>query len=234
MALPQLNNPTYELKLPSSGESVKYRPFLVKEQKVLMMAIESEDSGQMTRAVIDIIDACTEGSIKNLEKLPTFDIEYLFMKIRARSVGEVITVTVTCPDDMETKVETEINIEDVDVVKTEEHTNIIQLTDDIGMTMRYPSMKELMAYDMNGNQTDVTFKIINDCLENIFDKDEVYEDHSQEELTAFVEQMTTDQFQQVTDFFTTMPKLKHTVMVANPNTGVESEVVLEGMQSFLG
>jgi len=234
MALPQLNNPTYKLNLPSSGEEVTYRPFLVKEQKVLMLAIESEDSGQMARAVLDIITACTEGKLKNVDKLPTFDIEYLFVNIRAKSVGETIKVVVTCPDDETTKVEHEIAIEDIHVVKTEGHTNVIKLTDDIGITMRYPSMNQVMAYDMKNNQTNVTFKIINDCLENIFDNNEVYEDHSEEELNAFVEQMTTEQFQKVTDFFTTMPKLKHTVKVTNPNTGVENEVVLEGMQSFLG
>ena len=169
-----------------------------------------------------------------MDKLPTFDIEYLFVNIRAKSVGETIKVVVTCPDDETTKVEHDIAIEDIHVVKTEGHTNVIQLTDDIGITMRYPSMNQVMAYDMKNNQTNVTFKIINDCLENIFDSNEVYEDHSEEELNAFVEQMTTEQFQKVTDFFTTMPKLKHTVKVTNPNTGVENEVVLEGMQSFLG
>lgn len=234
MALPQLNNPTYKLTLPSSGEKISYRPFLVKEQKVLMLAVESEDNQEMAQAVLDIVNACTEGKLKNVDKLPTFDIEYLFVNIRAKSVGEKINVTVTCPDDETTKVEQEINIEDINVVKTEGHTNVIQLTDDIGITMRYPSMGEVMSYDMNSNQTEVTFKIINDCLENIFDSNEVYEDHNEEELNAFVEQMTTEQFQKVTDFFTTMPKLKHTVKVTNPNTGVESEVVLEGMQSFLG
>ena len=159
----------------------------------------------------------------------------MFLQIRQKSVGETVEVTVTCEDDGTTKVPVNINLDEIKVVKTEGHTNVIMITDNIGMTMKYPTMKQILSYDLTKMQTmEGTFGIINDCLENIFDNDEIYDEMSKKELTEFVEQMTTDQFQKVTDFFTTMPKLKHTVKFTNPNTGVENEVTLEGMQSFLG
>ena len=159
----------------------------------------------------------------------------MFLQIRQKSVGETVEVTVTCEDDGTTKVPVTINLDEIKVVKTEGHTNVIMITDNIGMTMKYPTMKQILSYDLTKMQTmEGTFGIINDCLENIFDNNEIYDEMSKKELTEFVEQMTTEQFQKVTDFFTTMPKLKHIVKVTNPNTGVENEVVLEGMQSFLG
>ena len=235
MALPVLNNPNYEMELPSTGEKIEYRPFLVKEQKILMMAMESKDTSAQAKAVVDIIRNCTFGKIDNkVEGLPTFDIEYMFLQIRQKSVGETVEITVTCPDDGETKVPVTVNLEDINVVKTEGHTNNVMITDKIGMSMKYPTMKQIMGYDITKlDSMEGTFGIIQDCLENIFDENNVYDEMSDKELTEFIEQMTTDQFQKVTQFFTTMPKLKHTVKVTNPNTGVENEIVLEGMQSFL-
>jgi len=235
MALPVLNNPNYEMALPSTGEKIEYRPFLVKEQKILMMAMESKDTSSQSKAVVDIIKNCTFGKLDDkIETLPTFDIEYMFLQIRQKSVGETVDITVTCPDDGETKVPVTVNLEDINVIKTEGHTNVIMITDKIGMSMKYPTMKQIMSYDLNKlDSMEGTFGIIQDCLENIFDDEQVYDDMSKKELSEFIEQMTTDQFQKVTEFFTTMPKLKHTVKVTNPNTGVENEIVLEGMQSFL-
>ena len=235
MALPVLNNPNYEMELPSTGEKIEYRPFLVKEQKILMMAMESKDTSAQSKAIVDIIRNCTFGKIDDkIEGLPTFDIEYMFLQIRQKSVGETVDITVTCPDDGETKVPVTVNLEDINVVKTEGHDTTIMITDKIGLTMRYPTMKQLMSYDMSKITTmEGTFKVINDCLENVFDENEVYEEMNSKELQEFIEQMTTEQFQKVSEFFNTMPKLKHTLKVKNPNTGVENEVVLEGMQSFL-
>ena len=235
MALPVLNNPNYEMELPSTGEKIEYRPFLVKEQKILMMAMESEDVSAQSKAVVDIIKNCTFGAINDkVETLPTFDIEYMFLRIRSKSVGETVELIITCQDDGETKVPVNINLEDINVVKTEGHDTTIMITDKIGLTMRYPTMKQLMSYDMSKITTmEGTFKVINDCLENVFDENEVYEEMNSKELQEFIEQMTTEQFQKVSEFFNTMPKLKHTLKVKNPNTGVENEVVLEGMQSFL-
>ena len=236
MALPVLNNPNYEMELPSTGEKIEYRPFLVKEQKILMMAMESKDTSAQSKAVVDIIKNCTFGKIDDkVEGLPTFDIEYMFLQLRQKSVGETVDITITCPDDETTKVPVTVNLEDINVVKTEGHDKVIMITDKIGMTMKYPTMKQIMGYDMNKlDSMEGTFGIIQDCLENVFDEDQVYDEMSKKELSEFIEQMTTDQFQKVTSFFTTMPKLKHTVKVTNPNTGVENEIVLEGMQSFLG
>ena len=236
MALPVLNNPNYEMELPSTGEKIEFRPFLVKEQKILMMAMESEDTSSQAKAVIDIIKNCTFGKLDDMiEVLPTYDIEYMFLQIRQKSVGETVDITVTCPDDGETKVPVTINLEDISIVRTEGHTNTVMITDKIGMTMRHPTMKQILSYDLTKMDTmESTFGIIQDCLENIFDENEVYDDMNKKELSEFIEQMTTGQFEKVTEFFTTMPKLKHTVKVTNPNTGVENEVVLEGMQSFLG
>tara|TARA_X000000950_G_C13704030_1_gene573336 strand:- start:186 stop:896 length:711 start_codon:yes stop_codon:yes gene_type:complete len=236
MTLPVLNNPNYEMELPSTGEKIEYRPFLVKEQKILMMAMESEDTSSQAKAVIDIIKNCTFGKLDDMiEVLPTYDIEYMFLQIRQKSVGETVDITVTCPDDGETKVPVTINLEDISIVRTEGHTNTVMITDKIGMTMRHPTMKQILSYDLTKMDTmESTFGIIQDCLENIFDENEVYDDMNKKELSEFIEQMTTGQFEKVTEFFTTMPKLKHTVKVTNPNTGVDNDIVLEGMQSFLG
>lgn len=234
MALPVLNTPTYELSVPSTGETVKYRPFLVKEQKVLMIAQQSQDDKHILNAIGDIINSCTFGAIENPKKLPTFDIEYIFVNIRARSVGETIELNVTCPDDETTKVPVTIDLNELQVQKSEDHTNIIQLTDEIGVTMRYPTIENLGAYaQKNVNVAEMTFDVIADCIENVFDANDVYEEMTKKELHDFIDQFTTDQFEKVQEFFDTSPKLKHTVNVTNPNTGVDNEIVIEGLQSFL-
>ena len=190
MALPVLNNPNYEMVLPSTGEKIEFRPFLVKEQKILMMAQESKDTSAQSKAVADIIRNCTFGKMDDrIDLLPTFDIEYMFLQLRMKSVGETVNVNVTCPDDGETKVPVEINLEDINVIKTEGHTNIVMITDKIGLTMKYPTMKQLMGYDLAKMDTaQGTFGIIQDCLENVFDEEQVYDDMSKKELTEFIEQ----------------------------------------------
>ena len=234
MNLPVLNTPTYEMEIPSTGEKIKYRPFLVKEQKLLMMAQESGDDESQLRTVGEIVKSCTFDKISHPEKLPTFDIEYMFLMTRAQSVGSKIPMTVTCPDDGETKVDYELNIDEIKVKKIDGHTNVIMLTDDIGITMKYPNLDMVKSFtNIDENITDISFDMIRDCIENIFDKDQVYDDMSSKDLQNFIEQMNTDQFEKVSQFFETMPKLTHTIKVTNPNTGVESEVVLEGLQSFL-
>ena len=234
MNLPVLNTPTYEMEIPSTGEKIKYRPFLVKEQKLLMMAQESGDDESQLRTVGEIVKSCTFDKISHPEKLPTFDIEYMFLMTRAQSVGSKIPMTVTCPDDGETKVDYELNIDEIKVKKIDGHTNVIMLTDDIGITMKYPNLDMVKSFtNADENITNISFDMIRDCVENIFDKDQVYEDMSSKDLQSFIEQMNTDQFEKVSQFFETMPKLTHTIKVTNPNTGVESEVVLEGLQSFL-
>ena len=234
MNLPVLNTPTYEMEIPSTGEKIKYRPFLVKEQKLLMMAQESGDDESQLRTVGEIVKSCTFDKISHPEKLPTFDIEYMFLMTRAQSVGSKIPMTVTCPDDGETKVDYELNIDEIKVKKVDGHTNVIMLTDDIGITMKYPNLDMVKSFtNIDENITNISFDMIRDCIQNVFDKDQVYEDMSSKDLQNFIEQMNTDQFEKISQFFETMPKLTHTIKVTNPNTGVESEVVLEGLQSFL-
>ena len=234
MNLPVLNTPTYEMEIPSTGEKIKYRPFLVKEQKLLMMAQESGDDESQLRTVGEIVKSCTFNKISHPEKLPTFDIEYMFLMTRAQSVGSKIPMTVTCPDDGETKVDYELNIDEIKVKKIDGHTNVIMLTDDIGITMKYPNLDMVKSFtNIDENITNISFDMIRDCIQNIFDKDQVYEDMSSKDLQNFIEQMNTDQFEKISKFFETMPKLTHIIKVTNPNTGVESEVVLEGLQSFL-
>ena len=235
MALPQLNTPSYEMEVPSTGETVKYRPFLVKEQKVLMIAQETGKEGDMARAMCDIIKSCTDGKISNPQKLPTFDIEYMFLQLRSKSTGAEVELQITCPDDGETKVPVVINLEDVKVQRDEKHTTEIMITDSIGVKMKYPSMTDISKYQAGKTKAvDLTFGIIKDCLESVFDEEQVYEDMPKKELDEFIESMNTEQFGKIQQFFDTMPKVKHTVKVKNPKTEVESDVVVEGMQNFLG
>lgn len=235
MALPQLNTPSYEMEVPSTGETVKYRPFLIKEQKVLMIAQETGKEGDMARAMCDIIKSCTDGKIPNPHKLPTFDIEYMFLQLRAKSTGSEIELQITCPDDGETRVPVTINLEEVKVQREDEHSTEIMITDTIGMKMKYPSMMDISKYQVGKTKTvDLTFGVIKDCLESIFDAEQVYEDMSKKELDEFIESMNTEQFGKIQKFFDTMPKVKHTIKVTNPKTEVESDVTIEGMQNFLG
>ena len=235
MALPQLNTPSYEMEVPSTGETVKYRPFLVKEQKVLMIAQETGKEGDMARAMCDIVKSCTDGKIPNPQKLPTFDIEYMFLQLRAKSAGAEIELQITCPDDGETKVPVKINLEEVKVQRDDAHSTDIMITEDIGVKMKYPSMMDISKYSAGKTKAvDLTFGIIKDCVESVFDSEQVYEDMPKKELDEFLESMNTEQFGKIQTFFDTMPKVKHTIKVTNPNTEVESEVIVEGMQNFLG
>ena len=233
MALPQLNTPSYEMVVPSTGETVKYRPFLIKEQKVLMIAQETGKDGDMARAMCDIVKSCTNGEISNPQKLPTFDIEYMFLQLRAKSTGSEIELQITCPDDGETRVPVTINLEEVKVQREDEHSTEIMITDTIGMKMKYPSMMDISKYQVGKTKTvDLTFGVIKDCLESIFDAEQVYEDMSKKELDEFIESMNTEQFGKIQKFFDTMPKLKHDVEVVNPKTKKKSTVELEGINSF--
>ena len=234
MALPKLNAPSYEMKVPSTGETVKFRPFLVKEQKILMIAQESKDPNMMANAMCDLIESCCE-NIKEVEKMPTFDIEYMFLQLRAVSVGSEIELEMLCQDDNVTRVPVTIDLGEIKVSELPNHKKEIMITDKIGMTFKYPSLKDIAKYGQDGvSAVDTTFGVIQDCLVNIFDENQVYDEMNQQELQEFVEQMTTEQFEEVQGFFDTMPKLRHTIEVKNPNTGHVNKVHLEGMQSFLG
>ena len=234
MSLPKLNAPSYEMEVPSTGEKVKYRPFLVKEQKMLMIAQESNDPNMMANCICDLIESCCEG-IKEAEKMPTFDLEYMFLQLRAVSVGGDVELEMLCKDDGETKVPVVIKLDELKVTSLPNHKKEVMITDKIGMTFRYPSLVDVAKYTKEGiSNVDVTFGIIQDCLVNIYDENEVYDQHNQQELKEFIEQMTTEQFEEIQSFFDTMPKVRHTVEVNNPNTGVVNKVHLEGMQSFLG
>ncbi len=233
MALPKLNAPSYEMKIPSTGETVKFRPFLVKEQKMLMIAQESKDPNMMANTMCDLIESCVEG-MKDVHLMPTFDIEFMFLQLRTVSVGSEIELEMLCQDDGETKVLVTVKLEDIKVSELPNHKKEIMITDKIGMTFKYPTMVDIAKYGKDGiSAVDTTFGIIQDCLVNIFDENEVYDEMNQKELQEFIEQMTTDQFEKVQDFFDTMPKLRHTVEFKNPNTGVDNKVHLEGMQTFL-
>ena len=233
MALPKLNNPTYEMVVPSTQEKVTYRPFLVKEQKILMMAQESEDPAMMTRTVCELIESCVDG-IQNAMNLPTFDVEYMFLQLRSVSVGSDVELMMLCQDDKKTQVPVKINISDIKVSSLGEHNETVMITDKIGMTFRYPNMKDVSKYAKdNISNVEITFGVIQDCLVNIFDENNVYDEMNPKELQEFVESMTTDQFAEVQGFFDTMPKLRHEIEYENPNTKVMNKTVLEGMQSFL-
>ena len=231
MALPQLASAKYELTLPSTGEKVEYRPFLVKEEKILMIAQSTGEQKDILLAVEQIIDTCTFGKL-NVKTLPMFDLEYVFLQLRSKSVGAETEVQVTCPDDRETKVPVKINLEEIQCIKEVGHDNNIKLTDTIGVVMDYPRVTSIQFMQDNDAQT--AFDIIKDCVRQIYDLENVYDkqDMDSKELDEFLESMSHDQFEKIQEFFNTMPKVKHTVKVKNPNTGVESDVVLEGLSSF--
>ena len=235
MALPKIGYPTYELELPSTGKSIKYRPFLVKEEKVLLLALESKDEKQVIGAVNDLIKNCVITRIK-VDTLPSFDLEYLFLKIRGASIGENIILTVTCLDDNETQVEANINIDDVEVFKPEGHDKKIMFDDKTGVVMRYPSMKEFVEKEFLQKEmkTEEVYGFIADSIDQIFDDEEVYDSSTttKKEFRTFVESLTTKQFEKIQKFYETSPKLSHTFKVTNPNTGKESSYTIEGLQSF--
>jgi hypothetical protein len=237
MPLPKIAAPTYALELPSTGQEINYRPFLVKEEKVLVIALESEDNKQITNAIKTVIKNCILTKGIKVEALPTFDIEYLFLNIRGKSVGEEIEVNVICPDDEATQVPVTIDLDDIQVQKSDDHTNKIKLDDTLMMEMKYPSLDEFIKnnFDFNDeNSMDQSFNLIASCVNNIFSEDEVWaaEDCTKKEIKEFLEQMNSAQFKDIEKFFETMPKLSHTIKVTNPKTKVESEVVLEGLASF--
>jgi len=241
MPLPKINTPTYDLTLPSTGKKIKYRPFLVREEKILIMALETEDMAQITNAVIEILDECILTKGISVTKLATFDIEYLFLNVRSKSVGETIEVNVTCPDDEKTSVQVEINIDAIKVQKVRGHKDIIKLDDQYSMKLKYPSMTQFVESNFEsgndggeGNDIDKSLSMITSCIEMIYDNEESWDasDSSQQELEEFIEQLNSKQFKSIERFFETMPKLSHKVKVTNPKTGVESQVVLEGLASF--
>ena len=239
MPLPKINTPTFELVLPSNGKKIKYRPFLVREEKILVMAMESDDMKQITSAIIDILNNCILTKTIKIEKLSTFDIEYLFLNVRSKSVGETVEVNVTCPDDGETQVQMEIDIDSIKVKKDKNHTNIVKLDDNLSMKLKYPSMNEFIennfdASDTSRSEVSQSLDMITSCIDMIYNEEESWSanDSTKKELSEFIEQLNTKQFKDVEKFFTTMPKLSHTVKVKNPKTGVENKVVLEGLASF--
>ena len=234
MSLPVINAPTYELAIPSTKEKIKYRPFLVKEEKILLLAMEDGDEKTISLALKQIIENCTDGKV-DVDKLALFDLEFIFLRIRAKSVGENVQVSLLCQDDGETYVPVEIPLEEIKVMHTKGHKNKIKLTKEIGITMRYPQLN-MMAMQSQGETPTVeqTFNILGDCIENITEGETVHEraDFNDEELKTFLESLNTKQFQSIQQFFETMPKLQHIVEVENPKTKVMNTITLEGMQSF--
>lgn len=239
MPLPTLSVPTYEVALPSTGKKVKYRPFLVKEEKVLLLAMESEDAKEIESAVKQTLNGCIQTRGVKVEQLATFDLEYLFLKIRSVSAGEDIKMKVTCQDDGQTQVTVDINIDDIQVTKPEGHNRKIMLNEDTGLVMKYPGFKQFVNITLLNDGLESTqdiFNLVADCVDQVFQGEEVWDakDMKKSEVVAFLEGMTQQQFELVQQFFETMPSLKHEFDVVNPNTGVSSSYTLEGLQSFFG
>ena len=241
MPLPTIETPTYELKLHSSNKKVRYRPFLVKEEKVLIIALESKNENDITNAVKEVLKKCILTKGIDVDSLPTFDIEYLFLNIRAKSIGEDIKLTVTCPDDNETKVPVTVYVDEIKVVKPKGHTKDIKLDDKLTIRMKYPSLNQFIEnnFDMDDRSktaVDKTFQLVADCMDTVFTKEDAWDsnDYSPEERMQFIEQLSSKQFKEVEKFFATMPKLSHTIEVTNPNTKKKSKIVLEGLADFFG
>ena len=241
MPLPKIATPSYELELPSTGQTITYRPFLVKEEKLLVIALESEDTKQITNAIKAVIRACVLTKGIKVETLPTFDIEYLFLNIRGKSVGEELDVKLICPDDNQTEVNVNINLDDIQVQKPEGHSNQIKLDNNLMMELKYPSLNEFIKNNFDPNEVgtnamEQSFDLIGSCINKIYNEDEVWiaADCSKKEINDFLDSMNSNQFKEVEKFFETMPKLSHKIKVKNPKTKVESDVVLEGLASFFG
>ena len=238
MPLPKINTPTYELTLPSNNKKIKYRPFLVREEKILILALESSDAKQISSSIVEIMSDCIETKNVDITKLPSFDIEYLFFNISAKSVGETVDVIITCPDDNKTTVEATINIDDIKVKKTKGHKNVVKLDDTYSMKLKYPSMQQFIDANFDSeqelNSVSQSLQMLSTCIDMIYDNEESWDaaDNSPEELNEFIEQLNTKQFKEVETFFETMPKLEHIVEVTNPKTGKASKVKLEGLASF--
>jgi hypothetical protein len=237
MPLPKIATPTYELELPSTEETVQYRPFLVKEEKLLVIALESEDTKQITNAIKTVIKNCILTKNIKVETLPTFDIEFLFLNIRGKSVGEEIEVNIICPEDNETQVSVKVDIDSIKIQRNEEHTNKIRVDKKIMMEMKYPSLEQFIKSNFDfktENAMEQSFDLIGSCVDKIYTEDEVWtaSDVSKKELGDFLDQMNSTQFKEIEKFFETMPKLSHKITVTNPKTNIESEVVIEGLASF--
>ena len=235
MALPKINTPTYELVIPSTDEKIEYRPFLVKEEKILLIAMESGQQKDIITAIKQIVTACTFGKLK-IGRMPMFDVEYLFLNIRAKSVGEVSTLNLIAPDDKETQVEVEVDLNEIQIQEEEGHTNKIELTDEMGIYMQYPTVDTFGDSGITDINASNMLDVITACIAQIYDKkgEEVFEakDQTKKELIEFVEQLNSKQFQDVQSFFDTAPKLKHEITIKNPKTKVESKVVLSGLSDF--
>ena len=237
MPLPKIVTPTYELELPSTGKTIQYRPFLVKEEKVLVLALESENTKEITTAIKNVLKSCIKTRGIKVEQLPTFDIEYLFLNIRGKSVGEDLDVSLVCPDDTETTVPVKINIDDIEIKRNDDHNSKVQVDDNIVMEMKYPSLDEFIKnnFDVSAdNVMEQSFDLMVSCIDKIYTAEEVWTavDCSKKELVDFLDQMNSSQFKEIEKFFETMPKLYHEVKITNPNTKVKSTVVLEGLSSF--
>tara|TARA_B100002019_G_scaffold40602_2_gene33987 strand:+ start:1412 stop:2137 length:726 start_codon:yes stop_codon:yes gene_type:complete len=239
MPLPTISTPTYELTLPSSGKVVKYRPFLVKEEKILILALESQDPKQITTAIKQVLKSCVTARGVKIETLPTFDIEYLFLNVRGKSVSESVELVITCGDDGETQVPVSIFIDEIAVVKSPDHKKDIQIDDHITIQMKYPSMDEFVKnnFVVDGDdvsQVEQSFEVIATCIDQIYTEEDAWSssDLTKKELVTWIEGLTSSQFKQIEEFFETMPKLSHTIEVMNPNTKKKNTVVLEGLTSF--
>tara|TARA_B100001057_G_scaffold67045_3_gene60748 strand:- start:2064 stop:2777 length:714 start_codon:yes stop_codon:yes gene_type:complete len=235
MPLPKISTPTYELTIPSSERKIKYRPFLVKEEKILIIAMESQDDKQIAQAVKDVLGSCILTKGISVDKLSTFDIEYLFLNIRGKSVGETVEVLVTCPDDNKTKVPVVVNLDEIQVIRSEDHSADISLDGNLSMRMKYPSMGEFVKSNFNVEmKVDDTFDMVCSCIEQVYSEEESWAaaDCTKKELLEFLEQLDSSQFKKIETFFETMPKLSHTFKVMNPNTKIESDITLEGLNAF--
>ena len=237
MALPTVDLPTHELEIPSNKKKIKFRPFLVKEEKVLLLALESDNDGNIREAVLNLLKGCVISRIK-LENLATFDLEYIFLNIRAVSVGEVVDIQVTCQDDEKTQVKYQLNLTDVKVSFPEGHTNKIMLNDDLGVIMKYPSFNRFVEsqFAQKDVNEDTVIEIIAESIDQIFQGEEVYDESTTtpKEFVEFVESLTNEQLVKLQEFFQTSPRLEHTFKVTNPETGVESDYTLAGLQAFFG
>ena len=236
MALPQVSLPTYELEVPSTGKKIKYRPFVVKEEKILLLALESGDDKQIEDAVRTLLKNCIQSRVK-LEDLAIFDLEYIFLNIRAVSVGEVVEMLLTCEDDGETQIRYNLNLTEVEVSKPEGHDSKIMLSDTMGVIMKYPSFEEFVKVSIIGKDTSSeVIDIMARCVDQIFDGEDVYDSSttSKKEFVQFIEGLTNKQFEDVQSFFSEMPQLKHEIKLKNPNTGVDNEFVIQGLTNFFG
>ena len=239
MPLPTIETPTYELKLHSSNKKVRYRPFLVKEEKVLIIALETQDQQDITHAVKTVLKKCILTKGIDVDNLPTFDIEHLFLNIRAKSIGEDIKLTVTCPDDNETKVPVTVYVDEIKVIKPKGHTKDIVLDDKMTLRMKYPSLNQFIENNFNTDDetetvVDKTFKVVADCMDTVYTGEDAWDanDYTPDERIEFIEQLNSQQYKKVENFFSTMPKLSHTIEVVNPNTKKKGSVVLEGLADF--